>query len=226
MITNETKKEKIQDPEDPRPSNPNSKFILLTGQFPPIFSKECENFIFNFKDAERDEDYSTYCPGMDIWKQPDRKPALIEWNSKISDDIFEERHMNDFEFGGFHMYKFSHFKINENFYFIGGEKYYPWLDKTNYTEREYNQGVWRLYNDKLAQVTTNYPLAQGQIDKIITRNAFATRKDGASGWMCGSVFATDKCYSFDGQKFKEEADLLIGRTDGVQMIDSSEVCLQ
>ena len=222
MITNETKVEKVQDPEDPRPKDPNSKFILLTGQFPPIFSEECENFIFNFTD--RDESYATYCPGMDIWKEPDRKPARIEWNSKKSVDIFEERQLDDFSFGGFHMYKSSHFKINGIFYFIGGEKYYPWLDTTEYTDRELNQGVWRLYKDKLHQTTTSYEFAQGSRRNVkITRNAFATKRDGKSGWICGTVFQTTKCYSFDGEKFKDEPDLAVGRTDGVQMVDSSKV---
>ena len=225
MITNETKTEKIQDPEKPPPSNPNSKFILLTGQFPPIFSEECENFILNFQDAQNEDNYAKYCPGMAIWSQDDRKPARVEWNAQLSSDIFEERlnELNDFDFGGFHMYKFSHFKINGMFYFMGGEKYYPWLDKTEYTDRQYNQGVWRLYNDKMARILSNYPLSQGQLDTYITRNAFATRRGGESGWLCGSVFATNKCYSFDGEKFKEEADLAVGRTDGVQMIDSSAV---
>ena len=223
MITNETEVVKVQDPEDPRPIDPNSKFILLTGQFPPIFSEECENFIFNFRDEDRDESYATYCPGMDIWKEPERKPARIEWNSKKSLDTVEERQLDDFSFGGFHMYKFSHFKINGIFYFIGGEKYYPWLDKTEYTDRVLNQGVWRLYNDKLHQTTTSYQFDQGPRDVKITRNAFATRNNEKSGWMCGTVFETTKCYSFDGQKFKEEPDLAVGRTDGAQMIDSSEV---
>ena len=223
MITNETKVDKVQDPEDPRPKDPNSKFILLTGQFPPIFSKECENFIFDFRDEDRDESYATYCPGMDIWKEPDRKPARIEWNSKKSVDIFEERQLDDFSFGGFHMYKFSHFKINGIFYFIGGEKYYPWLDTTEYTERVLNQGVWRLYKDKLHQTTTSYEFAQGQRNVKITRNAFATKRNEKSGWMCGTVFQTTKCYSFDGEKFKDEPELAVGRTDGVQMVDSSKV---
>ena len=124
------------------------------------------------------------------------------------------------------MYKFSHFKIDGIFYFMGGEKYYPWLDKTEYTDRQYNQGVWLLYKDKMVKTLNNYPLSEGEIDAIgITRNAFATRKNGESGWICGSVFATEKCYSFDGETFKEEADLVVGRTDGVQMIDSSKVRL-
>ena len=73
-------KDTIQNPEDPRPVNPNGKFILLTGQFPPIFSESCENVILNFRD-QSDQDF---CPGIDIWKEDDRKPARIEWNSKES----------------------------------------------------------------------------------------------------------------------------------------------
>ena len=96
-------------------------------------------------------------------------------------------------------------------------------DKTEYTERELNQGVWRLYQDKLYQTSTSYLFPGGSRNVKITRNAFTTRKNEESGWMCGTVFETTKCYSFNGEKFREEPELVVGRTDGAQMIDSSEV---
>ena len=53
----------------------------------------------------------------------------------------------------------------------------------------------------------------------ISRAAFSVTADG-NGWICGSIFAPESCFAFDGQKFTKKQNMNFGHTDGAAMVYS------